>query len=546
LVLSFDIFSSSTKNKKNMKNLFYLLLLCACCGIVQAQDYFIKTINITETSSDNGADIIAEEDGYIIRNSCLFNIGGNQRGGIGIIKTNLNGDKEWDNAFHFYPYDAAGRGEIVKLPNGNYLISGGRVEEGLSFQDLFTFITTNGGIYRSVVHGDAMDNRAANSLLRANKIISFTGIKQPNTGLEVYNNTLLITMDTTGIILREDTLQNIVGYPTNGSEDITLLPTNEYVLGIGAQNEANKVYGYIRKTDTIGTTLWEKKLSNVASSVAPIHLATLQNGNFVVSWIELLGGETENRGSYFVRCYNAAGDSVWQHTFLSVDYGRNIQDLHVCSNGDIIGCGYTGNFSITGNPTSWLFRLSPQGELVWLREYAYWQAIGNTMLLYGITEDPYGDIIATGFAMVYNNLGNVDGQAVLLKVNNMGCFGNGGCNDTTIVSSVVTGIVASPLPPPKEGGHILPLEGGLEGRLWVYPNPANDIVSVLTLQEWLPPQSTLQIHDMAGRLVKRVTVMPNNHGFSTFAVTDLPNGLYLLSLSADGVRLAQAKMVVQH
>ena len=61
-----------------------------------------------------------------------------------------------------------------------------------------------------------MDNRAANSLLRANKIISFTGIKQPNTGLEVYNNTLLITMDSTGIILREDTLQNVVGYPTNG------------------------------------------------------------------------------------------------------------------------------------------------------------------------------------------------------------------------------------------------------------------------------------------------------------------------------------------
>ncbi|MBK9461828.1 MAG: hypothetical protein IPN94_20965 [Sphingobacteriales bacterium] len=37
-----------------MKNTVLMLLLCAYCGVVQAQDYFIKTININETSSDNG------------------------------------------------------------------------------------------------------------------------------------------------------------------------------------------------------------------------------------------------------------------------------------------------------------------------------------------------------------------------------------------------------------------------------------------------------------------------------------------------------------
>jgi hypothetical protein len=525
-----------------MKNTVLMLLLCAYCGVVQAQDYFIKTINITETSSDNGLAIIANQDGYVVMCASLFN--GSTIGGTGIFKTDLAGNKIWENAFNFYPYDS-GVKNLIQLPNNNYLISGGRLAEGLSFQDLFTFITTNGGIYRSVVHGDTMDNRAANSLLRANKIISFTGIKQPNTGLEVYNNTLLITMDSTGIILREDTLQNVVGYPTNVSEDIILLPTNEYVLGIGAQNEANKVYGYIRKIDTIGTTIWERKINNYASYQGGMQLKTLHNGNLVVSWYERQ--PEDELTSHIVRCYNPAGDSIWQYTLKSTSYIRNIQDLHICANGDIIGCGYTTNFELTGSPTCCIFRISEQGELVWLREYVYWEAEASAMLLYALTEDPYGDIIATGFAAGPNENGVLDAQAVLLKVNNMGCFGNGGCNDTTIVSSVVTGIQeASPQPPPKEGGLFSSPSEGARGRLVIFPNPTNDIVSVLTPQEWLPPQSILQIHDMAGRLVKTITVIPNNHGFSTFAVTDLPNGLYLLSLSADGVRLAQAKVVVQH
>ena len=516
-----------------------MLLLCAYCGVVQAQDYFIKTININETSSDNGFNVIADETGYMVMCGSLFN--GNTSSGVGIFKTDLQGDKILENAFSTaldtHAYD------FLKMTNGNFVVSAYTATINDDWQDTFIKVKANGDSLNATYHGGDIRNGSASIMTSGNKIIALSSYGIIND----YSHLVLMEIDTSLHLLDEYLIEDTENYNFNIAVDITLLPTNEYVLGIGAQNEANKIYGYIRKIDTIGTTLWEKKLSNVASSVAPIHLATLQNGNFVVSWIELLGGETENRGSYFVRCYNAAGDSVWQHTFLSVDYGRNIQDLHVCSNGDIIGCGYTGNFSITGNPTSWLFRLSPQGELRWLREYAYWQAIGNTMLLYGITEDPYGDIIATGFAGVYNNLGNVDGQAVLLKVNNMGCFGNGGCNDTTIVSSVVTGIEeASPQPPPKEGGHILPLEGGVRGGLWVYPNPTNDILSVLTPQEWLPPQSILQIHDMAGRLVKTITVIPNNHGFSTFAVTDLPNGLYILNLSADGVRLAQAKMVVQH
>ena len=516
-----------------------MLLLCAYCGVVQAQDYFIKTINITETSSDNGLAIIANQDGYVVMCGSMAY---GTIGGTGIFKTDLVGNKIWENAFNFYPYDSGVR-NLIQLPNNNYLISGGRSAEGLNSQDLYTIISSSGNIVRHVMHGDALDNRVPSSLFHNGKIVSVTNFGETN----LNSHPLLVTMDTTcNLIIRQDTLEDVTdGYLFNNAVGIIPLSINEYTLGIIVSSEANKVYGYIRKIDTIGTTIWERKINNYASYQGGMQLKTLHNGNLVVSWYERQ--PEDELTSHIVRCYNPAGDSIWQYTLKSTNYIRNIQDLHICANGDIIGCGYTTNFELTGSPTCCIFRISEQGELVWLREYVYWDAEASAMLLYALTEDPYGDIIATGFAAGPNENGVLDAQAVLLKVNNMGCFGNGGCNDTTIVSSVVTGIEeASPQPPPKEGGHILPLEGGLEGGLWVYPNPTNDIVSVLTPQEWLPPKSILQIHDMAGRLVKTITVMPNNHGFSTFAVTDLPNGLYLLSLSSDGVRLAQAKMVVQH
>ena len=531
-----------------MKNtVLLLLLLCACSVGLNAQEYFIKPINITETSSDNGVDIVADENGYVVLSASLFN--GSTIAGTGIFKTDFDGNKLWENGFNFYPYESGVR-NLIQLANNGYLISGARVEEGLSFQDLFTFFTTNGGVYKSLVHGDSMDNRPANSILRGNKIISFTSIKQPNTGLEVYNHTLLITMDSSGVILREDTLQNVLNYPLNGSEEIILLPTNEYVLGIGAQNEANKIYGYIRKTDTIGTTIWERKINDYAAYTGTMHLKTLTNGNIVVTWYERQAGDALT--SHFVRCYNAAnGDSLWQYTFKSIGYIRNIQDLHVCANGDIIGTGYTTNFDLTGTSTCWLFRLSPQGELRWLREYVYWEAAAKVMLLYALTEDPNGDIVATGFAGVYNEQGNVDGQAVLLKVNSMGCFGAGGCNDTAIVSSTVTGIEASPQPPPKEGGQFPapfppPLEGA-RGRLMVFPNPADNALQVLLPSSSNRQSASLQIIDLQGRVLHSANLPTTvTSPFVSLSTANLPNGMYVLTYTVLGVVQNRAKVVVNH
>ena len=510
----------------------WLLIWVSWGQVLYAQaDYFLKTINIDNTGSDNGLDIVADEMGYTVLCGSVTAVGG-----IGLFKTDVQGNKIWDNQVDFYPYDAGIR-NFIRLPNSNYLISGGRQELNVFYQDLFSFVNSdNGSIYRHIVHGDTMDNRAASSLMRGDKIIAFTGITRPDVGLSEYNHTLLLTMDSTGVLLREDTLNNVEGYPINGSETITLLPTQEYVLGIGAQNEPNKVYGYLRKTDTIGTTLWEKKINNVSPIIAPLHLATLNNGNFVVSWIDSLGGITQGRGSYFVRCYNAAGDSLWQYTFVSSDYIRVIKDLHVCNNGDIIGTGHTTNMSITGSPTCWLFRLSPQGSLRWIREYVYWESASEMMQLFGVTEDPYGDIVATGFAILPDDSGVWTPQAVLLKVNAMGCFGNTGCNDTTIVYSLVTGLDVPSVPSlfDEDAPLVRVLPTAVSGEvLLVYSLP---LVGV---------PARLSLYDLTGRLVgqRSLTV---DEVFSTWSLPTVPPaGLYVYIAEQGGHIVARGKVVLR-
>ncbi len=330
-----------------------------------------------------------------------------------------------------------------------------------------------------------------------------------------------------------DNIPDVEGYTYNGSEEIILLPTQEYILGIGAQNEPNKIYGYLRKTDTIGNTIWEQAINDVSMGVANMHLASLKNGNFAVSWGVRLGGATEDRGSFFVRCFNEAGDSLWQYTFASVDYIRNIQDLHVCANGDIIGCGYT----LEAYPeylTGWIFRLSENGELIWSREFVYWEALGHFMPLYAVTEDPYGDIVATGYANRPDpETGFWKGQAVLLKVNSMGCLGEGGCNDTTIVHSVVTGIEA-----PDNGGTGSVASSSPVKAAWLgygemavfYNLPAS-------------PAAKLHLYDIQGRHITTQSLPPYDI-FTPLQTPPLPPGIYLYTAEQGCVVVARGKVAI--
>ena len=102
-----------------------------------------------------------------------------------------------------------------------------------------------------------------------------------------------------------------------------------------------------------------------------------------------------------------------------------------------------------------------------------------------------------------------------------------------------------PLPPPKEGNATPSKEGN--GRLMVFPNPANSQLQVLLPNLLERKNATLQLIDLQGRVLKSATLpTTTNSPFVSLSTTDLPNGMYVLTYTVLGVVQNRAKVVVNH
>ena len=82
-------------------------------------------------------------------------------------------------------------------------------------------------------------------------------------------------------------------------------------------------------------------------------------------------------------------------------------------------------------------------------------------------------------------------------------------------------------------------------RLSVTPNPANNSINV-QLPNYLSEQpAVLNIYNLSGKLFATINTN-KEQSTTTISTTDLPNGVYLISYTADGITLSSAKVVVQH
>jgi hypothetical protein len=92
--------------------------------------------------------------------------------------------------------------------------------------------------------------------------------------------------------------------------------------------------------------------------------------------------------------------------------------------------------------------------------------------------------------------------------------------------------------------------------LSVSPNPANNQVQIALPATANHQNATLQITDLQGRVVKTVQITPSFGGNSSTpsfgggkgeaSTHDLPNGMYLISYTQQGLLVGRAKMIVQH
>jgi len=98
-------------------------------------------------------------------------------------------------------------------------------------------------------------------------------------------------------------------------------------------------------------------------------------------------------------------------------------------------------------------------------------------------------------------------------------------------------------PPPYPQVPLINLK--TENRLWVHPNPAREQVTINIPPFIAEKQTELYLYNTQGMAVQQIPVSPGEYTL-TLPTQDLPNGVYFLSLMADGIRVAHAKLVIQH
>ena len=81
-------------------------------------------------------------------------------------------------------------------------------------------------------------------------------------------------------------------------------------------------------------------------------------------------------------------------------------------------------------------------------------------------------------------------------------------------------------------------EVGVQDRLVLYPNPAQNELSIEVDENWI--DATLEITDLSGRLLLQSEI---SNSVQTLSLADLPNGVYLVQMIKHGVRRTERLII---
>lgn len=375
-------------------------------------------------------------------------------------------------------------------------------------------------------------------------------------GLEVnqgqYGRQFVIKVDKSGNLILKDylegfTVQNSHNIPGDfiQTSDGNFVITNRYYYYNTQTFKSDYMVG-LCKFDRDFNIIWNRYLPprgdhfyNIDAQVTETDDGglVLSTGLYVVDSISDKPDYYLKRGYWPVMMYkfDRNGNVQWVDTLYTYTiegtYGaprKRVNNLITARNGDVIGIG-TYNHPLT-KPYGWgwLFRYSPDGELLWEHYYEEKDNQGSNHFS-DVIEDQYNSIICLGAVINENQPANYHGHGWLLRVDSMGCF-EPGCH-TDSLSKVIT--------PVEEVSF-----ASASRKILFFPNPANRDINVLIPDIWLDEKWRWEIYEINGRKIKDGDLGKNIHNRISGLET-LESGLYFIRFhSGSGVSVTE-KLVVE-
>ncbi len=502
------------------KSIFLYSLLILFPTLIIGQNTFSKTIDINN-DADSGWQIEEVEDGYMILSGsrCI----NNSTSCVGLVKTDFDGEVIWKKNYSSHTNNL-GSGRFVKDGN-DYLISG-RINTPNDSLDFFLLKIAN--------NGDSLWMRTyGTQKLEFNKSVIKTldggyilyGIQEIN---EIQRIILLIKLNENYDIEWEKNYGEEFRF-ADGAH-ILQLNNGDFLMSartcLWGESCIQPAAALIR-IDSIGNEIWTKTFEQVGKDVTHPRVIDLDNGNIAYSWVR----DSFNFETYeyppVVYGLNPDGDIIWEKTlYSSWVHEKNILNLRKASNGDILGVGW--DQTIEGfNAGGWIFRLTPNGELLWERTIAEPGSVIEYTPLFDIMEDQDGSLLACGNYQdsfpdgipVINNP-----NIWLLKLDNMGCL-EPDCEEQQLITSTI---------------EIQQEDRSLES-LTIFPNPVKNKIRIhLSNPSLFREESTTKIFNNQGQLIYQISS-------PTFPidinVIDFASGIYWIQMHNNKGLFATSKFI---
>lgn len=281
-------------------------------------------------------------------------------------------------------------------------------------------------------------------------------------------------------------------------------------------------YRKIYKFNTNYDTVWTYRSENTPYNDVIPYGCELQDGRTILSYTN----PQQERNIHSIRAINPDGTKDWQHNYMVTgSRNRNIYRLKTLTNGDIMGSGsYTekaGDPRISDSP--WLFRMSPEGELLWERVYYDFDSTlasnGSSRIgtLYDFIELEDGSLLGVGDLWY-----DLKSSMLVIRVDSNGCLDPDDCQEIVYID-----LLTNAEEPLSENNTLL-----------LFPNPTDYILHITF--ETAGYEADILVMDMVGRLVYREKLI---NGKCSIISSQLTEGIYMVQVVQNGTLLRTGRFI---
>jgi hypothetical protein len=510
--------------------LFLIINLCVICSFkykLNAQKTFSVRLNPIENTED-GQQIEILENNIFVGAFANYRVNNIKKIGYTLYLTDMNG-KEIKNKFYpnlFSPsqnsVSAITKDRIYFLANDNYnepqlkqKIVINELNHNLDSINVFSFEPTGKHLVSCITQYS--DTELLILLKDYNGTNNYLSLIDRETG----------TVKWTSTLVNETIMKCLSSGKIIVDNDKNIIVLNKIIKkGIDLPGDSRPL---LTKFDSKGKKIFSLDFPEVAVTKLFNSLSILDTATYIFACggddnVPGHGGDTIEGPPVFY-AINKDGSVKWKK-YIYGTYPNGFTEMSgftIAKNGDIIGVGSKEDNDKKPRTSGWLFRLSHDGKMKWTRTIRDENGLSTAKAivagdLYDVKESANGMLYATGLYMdtfpnykPFINNNNV----WLIGVDSMGCFVPN-CGEKQLWTDIDDALLLT-----------------FEQPFKIYPNPAKDIIHVLSLSDFGNIEKVIyEIYDLEGRLIQRNQLL-NTTSILNINLPPLISGSYLLNIQAN-------------